>query len=155
MESPKDFANFLKDEPTVYALVLYRLINLSVQIGSISTPASLPSEYNNYVNVFSIEEAGRLPQYKASDHIIELEGGELLYGPLYNLLGSELKVLREYLNNILVKGWIQYSVSFIRVSVLFIFKKDGGLYLCVDYRRLNKVIIKNQHPLSLISEMLN
>ena len=34
-------------------------------------------------------------------------------------------------------------------------KKDGGLHLCVDYRGLNKVMIKNQHPLPLISEILD
>ena len=40
-------------------------------------------------------------------------------------------------------------------SILFIPKKDRGLYLYVDYRRLNKVTVKNRYPLPLISETLD
>ena len=39
--------------------------------------------------------------------------------------------------------------------ILFVPKKDRGLCLCVDYKRLNKVTVKNRHPLPLISETLD
>jgi len=42
-----------------------------------------------------------------------------------------------------------------RVPILFIPKVDGIMRLCVDYRRLNKIIIKNWYPLLLVSELFN
>ena len=97
-----------------------------------------------------------MPQRKESDHIIDVEeGGFPPYGPLYNLSGPELGVLRTYLDDALAKGWIRHSVSPAGAPVLFVPKKDGGLRLCVDYRGLNKVTIKNRHPLPLISETLD
>jgi len=47
------------------------------------------------------------------------------------------------------------SISLAGALILFILKKDGGLRLYIDYRRLNKVTIKNRHPLPLIRETLN
>jgi len=70
-------------------------------------------------------------------------------------LKTELQVLKEYLDNILAKKWIQHSVSSVEASVLFVSKNEESLHLCVDYRDLNKIIIKNHHSLSLISETLN
>ena len=43
----------------------------------------------------------------------------------------------------------------VKILILFIFKADGFLYLYVDYRGLNALIIKNCHPLSLINETMN
>jgi len=64
-------------------------------------------------------------------------------------------VLQNYLNNALVKGWIQHFVSSAEVSVLFTSKKDSSLWLCVDYCELNRITVKNHHSLPLISETLN
>jgi len=64
-------------------------------------------------------------------------------------------VLKEYLDNILIKKWIQHFVNSVEASVLFILKNEENLCLCVDYRDLNKIIIKNCHFLSLISKILN
>jgi hypothetical protein len=77
------------------------------------------------------------------------------YGLLYNLLEPQLKALREYLANALRKKWIRPSTSLIGASILFIPKKDRGLRLCVNYCGLNKIIIKNRHPLPLINKTLN
>jgi hypothetical protein len=63
--------------------------------------------------------------------------------------------LREYLDAALKKGWIRASKSPSAAPILFVLKKDGGDRLCVDYRSLNKVTIKNRYPLPLISELLN
>jgi hypothetical protein len=74
---------------------------------------------------------------------------------LYNLSQRELQVLREYLDAALKKGWIRASKSPSAAPILFVLKKDGGDRLCVDYRGLNKVTIKNRYPLPLISELLD
>ena len=46
-------------------------------------------------------------------------------------------------------------MSFVDASILFVFKKDEGLRLCIDYKNLNTIIIKNRHFLSLITKTLN
>jgi hypothetical protein len=63
--------------------------------------------------------------------------------------------LREYLDAALKKEWIRVSKLPSVALILFVLKKDGGDRLCVDYRSLNRVTIKNRYPLPLISELLN
>ena len=74
---------------------------------------------------------------------------------LYNLSQNELTKLRRYFNNILIKERIKHSISSTKISILFIFKKNEEFCLCVDYRNLNAIIVKNQHSLSLITKTLN
>ena len=59
------------------------------------------------------------------------------------------------MNNVLIKRWIKSSVSFADVLILFVFKKNERLRLCMNYKRLNAIIIKNHHLLSFIIETLN
>ena len=73
---------------------------------------------------------------------------------MYNLSKKELAVLREYLEDCERKGWIRRSTSPAGALVIFVPKKDGSLRLCVDYRGLNKVTLKDRTPLPLIGEML-
>lgn len=64
-------------------------------------------------------------------------------------------MLREYIEGALEKGWISPSKSPTGAPILFVPKKDGSLRLCVDYRGLNSLTIKNRHPLPLISKTLD
>jgi transposase InsO family protein len=115
---------------------------------------ALPAELSDCLDVFSEEDAGALPPRKVGDHAIELTG-DPPYGPIYNLSAKELAVLRTYIDEALKQGVIRPSTSPAGAPILFVPKKDGGLRLCVDYRGLNKVTIKNRHPLPLISETLD
>src|SRR5690606_13940130 len=67
----------------------------------------------------------------------------------------ELDQLKEYLTENLAKNRIRPSQSAAASPVLFVPKKDGTLRLCVDYRGLNKITLKNRYPLPLISEILD
>ena len=116
---------------------------------------TLPPELREFEDIFLTEKAGILPEQKQGDHAIELDVREPPYGPIYNLLRTELTELRRYLDDALGKKWIRHSVSPAGVPILFIPKKDRGLRLCVDYRGLNTVTIKNRHLLPLITETLD
>lgn len=90
------------------------------------------------------------------EHAIDLvPSGKPPYRSLYNLSPRELEVLREYLEKALKNGWIRRSASEAGAPILFVPKKDGTLRLCVNYRGLNALTIKNRHALPLISETLD
>ena len=74
---------------------------------------------------------------------------------IYALFEKKLRIFREYLNENLKKKFIRKSQSSIKYSILFVFKKDEKLRLCVDYRKLNEIIIKNRYSLSNINELQN
>jgi hypothetical protein len=117
---------------------------------------SLPSALHDYRDVFDEDAAATPPNFKESDHAIPLmEGKEPPYGPLYNLSARELEVLREYLEDAMQKGWIRHSTSPAGAPILFVPKKDGTLRLCVDYRGLNSVTIKDRCALPLVGETLD
>ncbi|EAL22396.1 hypothetical protein CNBB2750 [Cryptococcus deneoformans B-3501A] len=83
------------------------------------------------------------------------EGKNPPFGPIYNLSETELEALREYLDENLKKGFIRPSESPAGAPILFVKKKDGSLRMCVDYRGINKITIKNRYPLPLIAELLD
>ena len=93
--------------------------------------------------------ADRLPEHRLYDCLIDLQEGVCPhFGPLYAFSAPELKALRDYLDENLEKGFIQPSKSPAGATILFVKKKDGSLRLCVDYRGLNKVTVRNHYPLS-------
>ena len=106
--------------------------------------------------VFDNRRADRLPPHRQTDHAIELMPDKMPpYQRMYNLSLAELRTLEEYINDALAKGLIRESKSSARAPILFVPKKDGTLRLCVDYRGLNEMTVKNRHPLPLISELLD
>src|SRR5271163_1041392 len=63
--------------------------------------------------------------------------------------------LKKQLADLLAKGFIRPSTSPFGAPVLFVHKKEGTLRLCVDYRALNKITIKNRYPLPRIDELMD
>jgi RNase H-like domain found in reverse transcriptase/Reverse transcriptase (RNA-dependent DNA polymerase)/Integrase zinc binding domain/Retroviral aspartyl protease len=115
----------------------------------------LPEAYAKFASLFEDREIGTLPPHRPYDHTIPLEPDKTApFGPLYSLSEKELKALRDYIDENLKKGFIRRSESPAGAPVLFVPKKDKDLRLCVDYRELNKITIKNRCPLPLISETL-
>nr|GEV43889.1 putative reverse transcriptase domain-containing protein [Tanacetum cinerariifolium] len=72
----------------------------------------------------------------------------------YRLAPSEMKELAKQLQELLDKGFIQPSSSPWGAPVLFVKKKDGSFRICIDYRELNKLTIKNRYPLPRIDDLL-
>ena len=121
-------------------------------------PVELPPEYSDFADVFSEDNADKLPPHRGHlDHSIPLEeGAKPQFGPIYNLSEVELEVLKEYIEKHLANGSIRPSTSPFGAPVLFVKKPHGrGLRLVVDYRALNRLTIKNRYPLPLISEILD
>ena len=89
-------------------------------------------------------------------HAIKLEKDKQPpFGPIYSLGPVELETLKTYIETNLANGFIRPSKSPAGAPILFDKKPDGSLRLCVDYRGLNNITIKNQYPLPLIGESLN
>ncbi|SPC67775.1 related to Gag-pol polyprotein [Ustilago sp. UG-2017b] len=116
----------------------------------------IPPEYHQYLDVFSRVRADKLPPHRTYDHHIPLEEGKSPpFRPIYSLSEHELKTLRGYLEENLAKGFVSPSDSPAASPILFVKKKDGSLRLCVDYRGLNQITIRNRYPLPLIDELLD
>ena len=75
--------------------------------------------------------------------------------PPYRMAPVELWELKEQLKDLLEKGFIRPSISPWGAPELFVRKKDGSLRMCIDYRQLNKVTIKNKYPLPRIDDLFD
>ena len=111
----------------------------------------LPRVVCEYVDVFPDELPG-LPPHRDVDFGIELHPGT---SPIsmtpYRMALVELQELRVQLHELLDKGFIRPSTSPWGAPVLFAKNKDKTLRLCIDYRQLNQVTIKNRYSLPRIS----
>ena len=109
-----------------------------------------------YKDVFPEELPEGLPPSRGVDHAIELEQGTTPpFKQVYRLSQEELNALRLQLNELLKKGHIQPSKSPYGAPVLLIRKKDNALRMCIDYRTLNQITIKNRYPLPRIDDLLD
>ncbi|KAL0285761.1 UNVERIFIED_CONTAM: Retrovirus-related Pol polyprotein from transposon, partial [Sesamum radiatum] len=73
----------------------------------------------------------------------------------YRMALAELRELKKQLQELMEKKLIRPIVSPWRAPVLFVKKKDGSLRLCIDYRELNKLTVKNKYPLPRIDELFD
>ena len=97
-----------------------------------------------------------LPEHRPYDCLINMqEDTSPLFETIYDLSEPKLEALGTYLADNLEKGFIQSSKSLVGPPILFVKKKDGSLRLCVDYRGLNKIMVRNRYPLPLIPELLH
>ncbi len=75
--------------------------------------------------------------------------------PLYRLSPLELAEVKKQVTDLLLKGLIEPSSSPYGAPILFVQKKDGSLRMCIDYRALNKITVRNQYPLPRIDDLLD
>ncbi|KAI3707648.1 hypothetical protein L6452_26275 [Arctium lappa] len=73
----------------------------------------------------------------------------------YRLASSKMKEMMSQLQDLLEKGFVRPSSSPWGAPVLFVKKKDGTMRMCIDYRELNKVTVKNKYPLPRIDDLFD
>lgn len=96
------------------------------------------------------------PPQRNNAFTIELEPGTAPVSRApYRLAPAEMAELKKQLEELVEKGFIRPSSSPWGAPVLFVKKKDGSLRLCIDYRGLNKVTVKNKYPLPRIDELMD
>jgi hypothetical protein len=110
---------------------------------------------SEFPNVFPEDLPGMPPERKV-EFAIELELGITpISKRAYRLSGPELVELKKQIDELLEKGDIRPSTSPWATPVLFVEKKDGTKRMCIDYRSLNEVTIKNKYPLSRIEDLFD
>jgi hypothetical protein len=109
----------------------------------------------DYPDVFPDDLSG-MPPDRDIEFVIELQPGTApISKRAYRMPPKELVELKTQLQELLDKGFILPSSSPWGCLALFVKKKDGGLRLCVDYRPLNAVTIKNKYPLPRIDVLFD
>jgi hypothetical protein len=108
-----------------------------------------------YLDVFP-EELPGMPPDRDIEFSIELlpETAPISKRP-YRMDVKDLVELKKQIEELLVKGFIRPSSSPWGAPVLFVNKKDGSRRMCVDYRSLNEVTIKNKYPLPWIEDLFD
>ena len=97
-----------------------------------------------------------MPPDRDIEFIIELLPGTapIVKRP-YRIGVNELEELKKQIKELQEKGFVCLSSSPWGAPVIFVDKKDGTLRMCVDYRSLNKVTIKNKYPLPRIDDLFD
>jgi hypothetical protein len=110
---------------------------------------------NEFPDVFPKELPG-MPPDQDIEFVIELRPGTVaIYKTPFRMTTPELAELQEHIRELLEKGFIRPSSSTWGAPVIFIPKKDGTQRLCVDYRALNEVTVKNKYLLPMIDDLFD
>jgi hypothetical protein len=110
---------------------------------------------SEFPDIFPEELLGTSLDHKI-EFVIELVPGTCpIFKRPYRMAANQLAEIKEKLQELLDKGYIRPSASPWGAPVIFVLKKDGMQRMCVDYRSLNEVTIKNKYPLPRIDNLFN
>ena len=108
-----------------------------------------------FLDLFPAEFPGLPPEREVEFNIELLPGTSPISRAPYRMAPTELRELKAQLQDLIDKGFIRPSTSPWGAPILSVKKKDGTLRLCVDYRQLNKVTVKNKYPLPQIDDLFD
>jgi hypothetical protein len=138
--------NLVTDKAAFHRVVLNQLDAASTM--DVRTVSEFP-------DVFP-EELPGMPPDREIKFVIELVPGTTpIFKRPYRMAANQLAELKEQLQELLDKGYIRPSASPWGVPVIFVPKKDGTQRMCVDYRSLNEVTVKNMYPLPRIDDLFD
>ncbi|KAI3819336.1 hypothetical protein L1987_13163 [Smallanthus sonchifolius] len=121
----------------------------------------IPLDSGEILNVYDFpevfpEDLSGLPPIRQVEFRIDLvPGANPVAKSPYRLAPSEMQELSSQLRELSDKGFICPSVSPWGAPVLFVKKKDGSFRMCIDYRELNKLTVKNRYPLPRIDDLFD
>jgi hypothetical protein len=110
---------------------------------------------SEFPDVFSEELPGMPPERKVEFAIELIPGTTHISKRAYRVSGSELVELKKQIDELLEKGYIRPSTSPWAAPVLIVEKKDGTKWMCIDYRALNEVIVKNKYTMPRIEDLFD
>jgi hypothetical protein len=126
------------------------------QTEHVDPKVKLLPEYHDFDDVFKHKDEFKLPPHKGVDHPINLKPGtEPPYKKAFPMNPAQLAAVKKYIDEELVKGTIEPSNSPCASPVLIVRKPNGGLRVCMDYRALNAITVKDRYPIPLIKETLD
>ncbi len=160
--SAKQFARDLKHNRDNEMELYVGMVRTSDEQQNIQTQNNISNNelskrmIDKYIDVFPVDLPKGLPPHRLIDHTIELHpGSSPPYRSSFRMSPLELQEVKKQIDELLAQGYIQPSKSPYGSPVLFVKKKEGTLRMCVDYRALNKLTIKNKYPLPRIDELLD
>ncbi|GKE09845.1 putative reverse transcriptase domain-containing protein, partial [Tanacetum coccineum] len=109
----------------------------------------------DFPDVFPEDLSGLPPTRQVEFQIDLIPGAAPVARAPYRLAPSEMKELLEKLKELFDKGFRRPSSSPWGALVLFVKKKDGSFQMCIDYRELNKLTVKNRYPLPRINNLFD
>ncbi|GJS79315.1 putative reverse transcriptase domain-containing protein [Tanacetum coccineum] len=119
-------------------------------------PTTLDHGYDvELADVFPEDLPGIPPTRQVEFQIDLVPGAAPVARAPYRLAPSEMKELSDQLQELSDKGFIRPSSSPWGAPVLFVKKKDGSFRMCINYRELNKLTVKNRYPLPRIDDLLD
>ncbi|WVZ50916.1 hypothetical protein U9M48_002122 [Paspalum notatum var. saurae] len=110
---------------------------------------------SEFPDVFPDSLPGMPPERDIEFSIELVPGTAPIYKKAYRISGVELLEVKKQIDELLEKGFIRKSTSPWASPVLLTEKKDGTLRMCVDYRGLNAVTVKNKYPLPRIEDLFD
>ena len=136
--SAADFEKFMTDKPRTDPL------------------EKLPAQHRHLAKAFDRDLAKELPPTRPGiDLEINLKEGTLPHKNPYPMSPKENEAIKKWLDDQLAQGFIKTSSSPTAAPVIVVRKPSGGLRVCVDYRALNALTIKNRYPIPLVRETLS
>ncbi|XP_068503607.1 uncharacterized protein [Phaseolus vulgaris] len=133
-------------------LVIPRPLKLEPLVDS---PHCLDNLVKEFQDVFQDPPKG-LPPLRGIEHQIDLIlGSSLPNRPAYKTNPSETKEIRQQVNDLIAKGWVQDSMSPCAMPIILVPKKDGTWRMCLDCRAVNNITIKYRHPIPRLDDLLD
>ncbi|KAH0692437.1 hypothetical protein KY285_019534 [Solanum tuberosum] len=148
------FISYIKARKMISKGYLYHLVRVKNSSSESPTLKSVPV-VSEFPKVFPEDLPGVSPEWEIDFGIDLLPDTQPISIPPYRMAPTELKELKEQLKDFLDKGFIRPSISPWGAPVLFVKKKDGSLRMCIDYRQLNKVTIKDKYPIPRIDDLFD
>ena len=106
-----------------------------------------------FLDIFPEDLSGTTPNREIDFQIELAPGTKPISKAPYKMAPLKLKELKVQMEELVNKGFVRPRTSPWGAPILFVKKKDGSLRLCIDYRELNKVTIRNQYPLPRIDDL--